>query len=116
MKWCNDFSLEKWEENAKEEEIQYLHGYCDKWVVENYQEGDSVLAFFALNENHKFHHLIHCCIVRDGMYVDVRGSTNNFDALLEGFEDDCLDEHMSNYSYDTLEQFCFAMKKLGIQT
>jgi hypothetical protein len=114
--WYKNLSLEEWEENATEEEIRYLHGDCNKWVVENYQKGDKVLTFFALNENCGFHHLIHCCIVRNGMYIDIRGSTNNFNALLEGFEDDYLDEYMNNYSYDTLEQFCFAMKKLGIQT
>ena len=36
--WCKNLSLEKWEEKATEEERVYLHGYCNKWVAENYRK------------------------------------------------------------------------------
>lgn len=114
--WCKNLSLEDWEEKATEEERGYLHGYCNKWVAENYQKGDEILVIAALDGDHQFEHLIHCCIVRDAMYVDVRGSTSRFESLLEGFEDECLDDYTNRFLYDTLEHFRSDMNKLGIKT
>ena len=94
----------------------YLHGFCNKWVANNYQDGDEILVIIALDECYEFHHLIHCCLIRDGMFVDVRGATDNFDNVLEDFEDDYFEDYMSDYVCNTLDEFLYEMNKVDIVT
>jgi hypothetical protein len=84
--WCDELDLEEWEEKQDNEKINYLHGYCDEWVLENYQEGDIPVIWNEFNEEIGKVTLIHCYIIRNGKYLDIRGKTDNIEDVKEGFD------------------------------
>lgn len=114
--WCNGLSLEDWQERvATEDDYMCLHGFCNQWVVDNYQDGDVVLVITALDEDQDFDHLVHCCLIRNGLYLDVRGATPNFESVVEGFDDyDCYEDYSEVYTFDTLDDFLLDMKDIGV--
>ena len=111
--WCEGLDFEEWCEkhDYDEETMNYLHGNCDKWVNEQYQNGDKCVAILEEREDIEMMCLMHSCLLRNGNYVDVRGKTEDFYNIIEAF----------NYGefqvmeYDTLEEFNDLMKELGIR-
>lgn len=93
--WCDGLELEEWEEKYDDESI-YLHGKCDEWVLENYQEGDIPVIWNEYDEDMGKVVLIHCYIIRNGKYVDIRGETDDIEDMEEGFD----------YGYDTGKYLC----------
>lgn len=85
--WCNGKDTWDWEEEASDEELLYLHGKCDTWVLENYKEGDIAIIWNTFDDDLGKVVLIHCYIKRGNKYLDVRGDTENEDLIEEGFED-----------------------------
>jgi hypothetical protein len=54
---------------------------------------------------------MHCCLYRDGKYVDVRGETDDLDDVLDSF-----DYGEFNYEeYNDLKAFNRRMRKLGVR-
>ena len=84
--WCDGLELEEWENMQGNDKINYLHGHCDKWVLENYQDGDIPVIWNEFNEEIKKVCLIHCYIIRNGKYIDVRGETEHIEDIKEGFD------------------------------
>ena len=84
--WCDGLDLEEWEEIQEKDKINYLHGHCDEWVLENYQNGDTAVIWNEWNEELNKVCLIHCYIIRNGKYLDVRGETENIEDVKEGFD------------------------------
>ena len=94
--WCNGLDLEEWEDSCSKEESYYLHGNCDTWVLENYQAGDIPVIWNEFDEDIGKVCIIHCYILRNGYYVDVRGKTDNIEDVIEGFD----------YGYDNAAFYC----------
>lgn len=84
--WCNGLELEEWEDSCSKEESNYLHGHCDEWVLENYRDGDIPVIWNEFNGGLEKVCLVHCYIIRDGKYIDVRGETENIEDMEEGFD------------------------------
>lgn len=112
--WCKGMSYEDWEDTVSEETLTYLHGKCNEWAIQNYQNGDSFLVIYGLNEYFEVAFLIHCCLIRNGMYVDVRGETDDYDTVLESFDDEIIDDYTMDCEYETLTDFIAALARLGI--
>ena len=91
----------------KEEDLEklkldiYLHGLCHEWVKDNYKENDKAIIISEFNEDFGVTTLIHCCILRDNKFIDVRGETDDINEILEPF--DYFDYEM--FSYNDLETF-----------
>lgn len=111
--WCEGLDYEEWEEkhDYDEETMNYLHGNCDDWVNEHYQNGDKCVAILEEREAVNTLCLMHSCLFRNGNYVDVRGETENFYNVIEAFDYG----EFEIIKYDTLEEFNDLMKKLGIR-
>lgn len=62
----------------------YLHGWCNEWAAEHYKQGDKILSIIQQDDD--VVGLLHCCLLRDGKYVDVRGETGDFDDVLDDFD------------------------------
>lgn len=109
MEWCDGLTQEEWERRHENDAIDYLHGHCDEWVLENYQEGDIPVIWNHFNEEIGRVSLIHCYIIRDGKYVDVRGETTNIEDVEEGF-----DYYYDNDTYEcnSLEEYKMMIRKI----
>lgn len=101
--WCEGLSQSEWDEkyDDNDEIIAYLHGRCNDWVQKNYQKGDKCLILTEYDEDVGKVCLLHCCLIRNEKYVDVRGETNSFDALLDDFDEGEYDVE----EYDSLDEF-----------
>ena len=98
--WCDGSDLETWEENH-EDVSQYLHGICDEFVTENYLLGDICIAITEWRDDIQKYGLMHACLFRNGKYVDIRGDTEKFSDVLDGFDYG----EFSVEKYETLETF-----------
>ena len=111
--WCEGLSFESWEEKHESEDILmgYLHGCCDEWVLENYQDGDKPIIWNHFDYDMEDICLVHCFIKRGDMYLDVRGATMNIENIKEGFEDLCSDDN-SFYECKNLEEYKAMIRKI----
>ena len=66
--------------------MDYLHGYCHIWVINNFKKGDLILVF--QEEDYEIDEvcMAHALLYRNGKYVDVRGEMDDVDEVLEEFE------------------------------
>ena len=110
--WCEGLDFNEWEEKYDgKKTIDYLHGNCDKWVTEHYQDGDKCIAILEEREDIDKMCLMHSCLLRNGNYVDIRGETDDFMKVIEAFDYG----EFEIAEYDTIEEFNILMKKLGIR-
>ena len=93
--WCEDLGIDDWYDKYEynNEVMGYLRGNCEQWVINNYQDGDKCVAILK-NLN-----LVHCCILRDEQYWDIRGNTYDFENVTNGLE------YGEFEIFDTLEEF-----------
>ena len=71
---------------TQDEYENYLHGYCHQWVLDNYQPGDKIFVMTDYDYDIEGYALVHCGILRNGKYLDVRGEMNNEDEVLDEFD------------------------------
>lgn len=101
-KWCEELSSDEWEEKYDaSEKMTFLHGKCNEWVNANFQEGDQCIAIIEYREEIGSFGLLHCCLLRNRKYKDVRGETGNFQNILDTF--DYGEYHIE--IYDCLKDF-----------
>ena len=115
LTWCQGLKLEEWEEKHENDKVKYLHGYCDKWVLKNYQDGDIPVIWNEFNEELGKVCLIHCYIIRNGKYIDVRGETENIEDIKEGFDywpdnNDYQCKNLKEYK-NMIRKICHCKKK-----
>lgn len=65
----------------------YLHGYCNEWVVDNFKNGDKILAFIEYDYDIESCALLHACLYRNGLYLDVRGYMQTEEDVLNDFDE-----------------------------
>ena len=111
--WCEGLDYEEWCEkhDYDEETMNYLHGNCDKWVNDHYQNGDKCVAILEEREDVETICLMHSCLLRNGKYVDVRGETKDFYKVIEAFDYG----EFEIMEYATLEEFNEPMNELGLR-
>lgn len=68
-------------------EKDYLHGYCNEWVVDNFKNGDKILAFIEYDYDIESCTLLHVCLYRNGLYLDVRGYMQTEEDVLNDFDE-----------------------------
>lgn len=89
IKWIDADALGELEKNSPEkaEEINYyLHGNCDEWVLEHFQDGDVAVIWNEFDPGIGKISLIHCYIQRQDVFLDVRGETTDENLIKEGFD------------------------------
>ena len=69
-----------------EEKERLLHGDCPEFVKENYQEGDKIICVLEWDENVSRECLMHSFLNREKQFIDVRGTTRNFDDVMDAFD------------------------------
>ena len=114
--WCDGLSQGEWFETTTDSNRVFLHGMCNEWVADNYQAGDRALVIIALDEYFEPKQLMHCCLIRNGVYVDVRGETDSFDDLLESFEDWYDEEYTNIVDCESLDDFYTVLRNMGVYT
>lgn len=107
--WCNGLDLEEWEDSCSKEESNYLHGHCDEWVLEHFQDGDIAVIWNEFSEEIGKVVLVHCYIIRDGKYLDVRGETESIEDVEEGFD---YGYDNDTYECNSLEEYKMMIRKI----
>ena len=99
-------------EDLNESESFYLHGACDDYIKQIFQEGDEILAVTEVDFEINKECLCHAFIHRNGLYIDVRGTSMSSidEVMLEEFGfSECdiytFDEEYSLYSFWKLADF-----------
>ena len=69
-----------------EEEEDLLHGKCNIFVNKIFKPGDTIIALVEMDYDLERPALLHSFILRNNKYIDVRGSTNNIDDILDSFD------------------------------
>lgn len=103
--WCEGLSLSDWKTKYRNnKDYHYLHGNCDDWVINHCKDGDTLMVISGEDEKQTYLYLVHCFIMRNGKYMDVRGETNKIEDILEDFEELKKIEYKI-YSYHTIKEF-----------
>jgi len=63
-----------------------LHGYCHRFVLDNYKKGDKVCLITDYDYDIDRECLCHACLIRNRRYLDVRGFMDTIDEVLEPFD------------------------------
>jgi hypothetical protein len=73
------------------DDIDYLHGDCQQWVIDNFHEGDIIVVIQEFDWEIETTCMAHSLLMRDGCYLDVRGYMDTMDEVLEEFDCDDSD-------------------------
>jgi len=65
---------------------EYLHGSCHLWVLDNYRPGDKIFVMTDFDYDINGYALVHCGLLRNGKYVDVRGEMDSEKEVLDEFD------------------------------
>lgn len=108
--WCEGLNPEDWDEIHDSDELDnYLHGKCDEWVLENYKEGDIPVIWNEFDEEIGKVSLIHCYLIRNGLYIDVRGETDDIEKIKDGFD---YGYENDTYECKDLEEYKAMIRKI----
>ena len=90
--------------------MDYLHGYCHIWVINNFKKGDLILVF--QEEDYEIDEvcMAHALLYRNGKYVDVRGEMDDVDEVLEEFA--CSDDDVLKFK--TVKEFKKYLDRMNI--
>ena len=72
-------------------EEDYLHGYCQIWVINNFRKGDTIVVLQDFDFDIEQTCMAHSLLMRNGRYLDVRGYMDSMDEVLEEFDCDDSD-------------------------
>lgn len=96
--WCEGLTFKEWFElhNCDRNILKYLYGWCNVWLNDHYRNGDSCLAIIEEGDC-----LVHCCLLRNEKFIDIRGETSDFNKVMEGLEYD----EFKIVRFESLEKF-----------
>lgn len=103
--WYSEAEYEELYKNNYEklEEIRrFLHGYCDEWVLNNFRPNDTAIIWCDYDDVTNKTYLIHCYIIRNGYFVDIRGKTKSIELIEEEYD---YGEFERKIYCTTLEEF-----------
>ena len=64
----------------------FLHGQCHQWVFDNYKPGDEIFVMMYYDYDIDDYALVHCGILRNGKYIDVRGEMDSLADVLDEYD------------------------------
>lgn len=77
------------EYNLVEKDLDFVHKICNKWTIDNYQQGDKIVLLldeYLYEEGYLSICIIHSCLIRNGFFMDIRGWTSSLEDLLTDFD------------------------------
>lgn len=92
------------------DDIDYLHGDCQQWVIDNFRKGDIIVVIQEFDWEIEETCMAHSLLKRDGRYLDVRGYMDTMDEVLEEF--DCDDSDV--LEFDNILKFEEYLDDMGI--
>lgn len=108
--WLDGLEYEDWERKHEHDGLLWaVHGGCDEWALNNYKEGDTLVVWNQYNYDLEKVELIHCYIIRNDLYVDARGETDDFDELIDEFDYDIDNGH---YKCKDINEFKKMIKEI----
>lgn len=87
-KYLKDY-LDSIKEDLQEtdsEEDDYLYGLCHQWALDNSVDGDKFFAIIEYDDGIERNALLHSGIFRDDKYIDVSGSYDSLEDVLDNFD------------------------------
>ena len=81
--------------------VDYLHGDCQNWVIQNFKRGDLIVVIQEYDWDVECTCMAHSLLKRKGKFLDVRGYMDTMDEVLEEF--DCDDSDV--LYFNTLKEF-----------
>ena len=84
--WRNGLTQDEWESSVSYENFCLFHSFPDDWIAKNFKDGDKVMLIFTGDDDTGEDAFLHCCLMRDGKYMDVRGETDDLEEVLDGLE------------------------------
>lgn len=92
------------------DDIDYLHGDCQQWVIDNFCKGDIIVVIQEFDWEIEETCMAHSLLKRDRRYLDVRGYMDTMDEVLEEF--DCDDSDV--LEFDNILKFEEYLDDMGI--
>ena len=86
------------------EDDENLHGSCHQWAWDNWQEGDSFFTLTEWDDELGQEALMHCGLIRNGVFMDAHVQSTNIDDILENF--DYGDFDFQAMGRDEFKDFC----------
>lgn len=86
------------------EDDENLHGRCHKWAWDNWQEGDSFFVLTEWDDELGQEALMHCGLIRNGVFMDAQVQSTNIDDILDNF--DYGDFDFQAMGRDEFRDFC----------
>lgn len=83
------------------DDVDYLHGDCQDWVIQNFKRGDLIVVIQEYDWDIEEICMAHSLLKRKGKFLDVRGYMDTMDEVLEEF--DCDDSDVLYFK--TLKEF-----------
>lgn len=93
-----------------EKEQRYLYGECDKWCLENFEDGLEIVAIMEKN-NHE-NGITHSYLRNEltGCCYDIRGESGNDEEILMYTEVEYYSNDIEEYVFDRIEDFKMFLK------
>lgn len=88
-----------------EEEQRYLYGECDKWCIDNFENGLEIVVIMEI-DNHE-NGITHCYLrnPNNGLCYDVRGESSCDKYIIAYTDVDYLSDNIEEYIFDNLGDF-----------
>lgn len=93
-----------------DEDQRYLYGECDRWCLNNFEEGLQIVAIME-NDNHE-NGIVHCYLrnLDNGLCYDVRGKSNCDEEIIAYTGVDYYSSNVEEYIFEDIEDFKMFLK------
>lgn len=98
-----------------DEDKRYLYGECDRWCLDNFEEGLQIVSIMGKN-NHE-NGIAHCYLrnLNNGLYYDVRGESGNDEEIIAYTGVDHHSSNVEEYIFDDVEDFKMFLKWIDFE-
>lgn len=88
-----------------EEDQRYLYGECDKWCLENFEEGLDIVAIME-SDNHEYG-IVHSYLrnPKNGLCYDIRGESGCNEKIIAYTGVNYNSNNIEEYVFDNIEDF-----------
>ncbi len=93
-----------------DEDQRYLYGECDRWCLDNFEEGLQIVAIME-KDNHE-NGITHCYLrnLDKGLCYDVRGESSCDKEIIAYTGVDYFSNNIEEYIFDNIEDFKMFLK------
>lgn len=98
-----------------EEEQRYLYGECDKWCLENFEDGLQIVAIMERN-NHE-NGITHSYLrnIYTGLCYDIRGESGCDEEIIAYTGVDYFSGNVEEYIFDNIKDFKMFLKWIDFE-